>query len=373
MGNVGCTHAYTTVDLKGKYRMRKTYIDNIRWATVLLVLIYHICYMFNGVGVLGGIPNAKNIPAFDVLAYVVYPWFMVLLFVISGISARYSLQKRNIKQFLKERAVKLLVPSTLGLFAIHWITGYFNIKIGGGLPYIPKALIYPISAVSGTGPLWFIQMLFVFSCILALIKKIDKKDKVWKVCKKANLPIILSLFVVIFGAAQILNMPVLTTYRFGIYFAAFFIGYYVFSHNEVQEKMERVCIPMLCLAVIGAICYTVYYFGSDYTASKCLKSIITNLYLWIVVLAILGCAKRYCGGETAFSRYMAKSSFGFYILHYPVLTVVCYLLHYCFDFPAIYNYVIAFVAELLITFALYEVLKRIPVLRYIILGMKKEK
>ena len=70
---------------------------------------------------------------------------------------------------------------------------------------------------------------------------------------------------------------------------------------------------------------------------------------------------------------MTKSSFGFYILHYPVLTVVCYLLHYCFDFPAIYNYVIAFVAELLITLALYEVLKRIPVLRYIILGMKKEK
>ena len=51
--------------------MRKTYIDNIRWVTVLLVLIYHVCYIFNGVGVPGGIPNAENIPAFDALAYVV--------------------------------------------------------------------------------------------------------------------------------------------------------------------------------------------------------------------------------------------------------------------------------------------------------------
>ena len=159
--------------------MRKTYIDNIRSSTILLVLIYHVCYMFNGVGVPGGIPNAKNIPAFDALIYVVYPWFMVLLFVISGMSARYSLQKRTIKQFLRERAVKLLVPSTLGLFAIHWITGYFNIKMGGGLSYIPSALIYPISAISGTGPLWFIQMLFIFSCILALLKKIYKNDRVW--------------------------------------------------------------------------------------------------------------------------------------------------------------------------------------------------
>ena len=353
--------------------MRRIYIDNIRWATVLLVLIYHVCYIFNGVGVPGGIPNAENIPAFDALAYVVYPWFMVLLFVVSGMSAKYSLQKRAIKQFLKERAVKLLVPSTLGLFAVHWITGYLNIKMGGGLPYIPSALIYPISAVSGTGPLWFIQMLFVFSCILALLKNIDKNDRVWKVCKKANLPIILSLFVVIFGAAQILNMPVLTTYRFGIYFAAFLIGYYVFSHEEVQEKIESVCIPMLCLAVIGAVCYTVYYFGSDYTSPECLQSIITNLYLWVVVLAVIGCTKKYCGGETAFTRYMAKSSFGFYVLHYLVLTVVCYLLQYRFDFPAIYNYVIALAAELLITFSLYELLKRVPIARYLILGIKNKK
>lgn len=353
--------------------MRRIYIDNIRSSIVLLVLIYHVCYIFNGVGVPGGIPNAENIPAFDALAYVVYPWFMVLLFVISGMSARYSLQKRTVKQFLRERAVKLLVPSTLGLFAIHWITGYLNIKMGGGLEYIPLALVYPISAISGTGPLWFIQMLFFFSCILVLLKKIDKNDRAWKVCKKANLPIILSFFVVIFGAAQILNMPVLTTYRFGIYFAAFLIGYCVFSHEEVQEKIESVCIPMLCLAVIGAVCYTVYYFGSDYTSPECLQSMITNLYLWIVVLAVIGCAKKYGNRETAFTRYMAKSSFGFYILHYPVLTVTCYLLHYRFDFPAIYNYAIALAAELIITFALYEVLKRIPIARYLILGIKKRK
>ena len=73
--------------------MRKAYIDNIRWAAVWLVLIYHVCYMFNGVGILGGIPGAENIPAFDTAAAMVYPWFMVLLFLLAGMSARYSLCK----------------------------------------------------------------------------------------------------------------------------------------------------------------------------------------------------------------------------------------------------------------------------------------
>lgn len=73
---------------------------------------------------------------------------------------------------------------------------------------MPKALIYPISVISGIGPLWFIQMLFVFSCILILLRKADKTDKVWTVCGNIKLPVVLLLFLLIYGAAQILNMPV---------------------------------------------------------------------------------------------------------------------------------------------------------------------
>lgn len=65
-------------------KLRKYYLDNIRWSTVLLVLLYHVFYMFNGVGVPGCIPNAANIPAFDRIACLIYPWFMVLFFIISG-------------------------------------------------------------------------------------------------------------------------------------------------------------------------------------------------------------------------------------------------------------------------------------------------
>lgn len=352
--------------------MRKYYLDNVRWATILIVLLYHVFYMFNDVGILGGIPDAKNIPAFDQMACIIYPWFMVLLFVIAGMSARYALQNRTGKQFIKERAVKLLIPSTLGLFVVHWITGYLNIKLGGGLEFIPKYLLYPISAISGIGPLWFIQLLFLFSCILILFRTIDKSDKLWMLCKKANLPFILLLSVLIYGSAQVLNAPVFTFYRFGIYFIAFLIGYYIFSHDEVQDMIEKIHIPMACLSVIGAILYGIRYGGSDYTSPVCLQNILTNIYLWVVVLAVLGCGKRYFNCETVFSRYLTKSSFGIYILHYPILLVICYILQNHFTFPAICNYTIALVLDVIITFAGYEVIKRIPMIRYLVLGMKKE-
>ena len=72
--------------------MRKHWIDNLRWVTVLLVLLYHVVYYYNNKGVFGGIGGFGEYPEVpqyqDVLMYILYPWFMPLLFILAGISAR---------------------------------------------------------------------------------------------------------------------------------------------------------------------------------------------------------------------------------------------------------------------------------------------
>ena len=77
--------------------MRKHWIDNLRWVTVLSVLLYHVVYFYNNKGVFGGIGGfgdfATNPQYQDVLMYILYPWFMPLLFLLAGISSRYSLEK----------------------------------------------------------------------------------------------------------------------------------------------------------------------------------------------------------------------------------------------------------------------------------------
>lgn len=47
---------------------RYAYLDAIRWMTVLLVIVYHVCYLFNGVGIFGGVPNARNLPFPDTIS-----------------------------------------------------------------------------------------------------------------------------------------------------------------------------------------------------------------------------------------------------------------------------------------------------------------
>ena len=79
--------------------MRKHWVDNLRWVTVLSVLFYHVIYFYNNKGVFGGIggfgpyPEVKQYQ--DVIMYILYPFFMPLLFILAGVSARYALQKHS--------------------------------------------------------------------------------------------------------------------------------------------------------------------------------------------------------------------------------------------------------------------------------------
>ena len=162
---------------------RKLYLDNIRWMTVVLVVIYHVVYMFNGVQPFGVIGPFREHQLQDCFQYLVYPWFMALLFVVSGMSARYYLQSHTTKQFVKDKTRKLLVPSTIGLFVFQWLLGIYNLKIGGGLNIadLPMPIVYLITVLSGVGPLWYIQMLWLFSMLLLVVRKIEK-DRVWNFC-----------------------------------------------------------------------------------------------------------------------------------------------------------------------------------------------
>ena len=112
---------------------RKYFIDNIRWATVLLVLLYHVCYNFNAEGVFGALGGFSEVQYQDIILYLLNPWFMALLFLVAGISSRYALEQRPPHDFLRSRTRKLLVPSTIGLFVFQWILGYFNTRASGAV------------------------------------------------------------------------------------------------------------------------------------------------------------------------------------------------------------------------------------------------
>ena len=148
--------------------MRKHWMDNLRWVTVLLVLFYHVFYFYNNKGVFGGVGGFGDYPEVpqyqDVVMYVLYPWFMPLMFLLAGVSARYALEKHSAKEWFKSRTRKLLVPSTIGLFVFHWMVGYFNTIVAerlGLLDGLPLVVKYSVLSISG------FQIFVTSSCTLS--------------------------------------------------------------------------------------------------------------------------------------------------------------------------------------------------------------
>lgn len=361
---------------KGGKIMRKTYLDNIRWITVSLVVIYHVIYIFNGVtryGIIG--PFRANQPQ-DLFQYMVYPWFMLLLFVVSGMSARFELDKVTAKEFVRKRTRKLLVPSTIGLLVWGWVMGYYNMLIGGAFEQmgaVPKPILFLIMCVSGTGPLWYIQLLWIFSILLLVIRKIDN-NRLWHLCGDAGTVAALVLTVVIYGAAQILNTPVIVVYRFGIYGAGFLIGYFVFSHDEVMDRLERNWILLSSLGAASGVLFVVMYWGQSYPDHEVLDTFVCNLFAWLGTLGILAFMKK-CGGfENHFANWMKKRSFGLYVFHYlPIAMSAWYLKMYAPQLSPFFIYMLVGVSGFGGAFLLNGVIRKIPVIRWCVLGIRKEK
>lgn len=354
--------------------MRKHYVDNLRWVTVLLVVLYHVIYMYNGVAAAGVIGPFQEVQYQDVLQYILYPWFMVILFIISGMSSRYYLEKHTIKEFIAGRTRKLLVPSTIGLFVFHWILGYFNMVISNAFDTIPntipKVILYLIMAVSGTGVLWYIQMLWIFSLGLALMRKFER-GKLYNICKKANSIILIALGIPIWGAAQVLNTPRIAVYRFGIYGFSFLLGYFVFAHESVIEKLSKYWYILTTAAVVLGCGYVYYYFGENYAVEPVVNSPFSITYGWMVILSLFAGMKKWGDYTSLFSAWMTKKSFGLYVFHYLPLAAVAYWMNRYMKVSAVPSYLITGAAAFAGGFLLYEIISRIPLLRWCVLGIKK--
>lgn len=368
---------YTFVKKKSREacRMRKVYLDNIRWITVVLVVVYHVIYMYNGVETVGVVGPFAAVQYQDVYQYLVYPWFMLLLFTVSGMAARFYLERHTDRDFLRARTTKLLVPSTIGLLVFHWILGYYNMALSGAVEQmaaVPKPVLFLIMVLSGTGPLWYIQILWIFSLLLVLVRKIEK-DRFYEKCGRTNTGILLVLTVVLIFSAKVLNAPVVVVYRFGIYGAGFFIGYFCLSHDEVMNRLEK-CWPFLTAAsVILAVLFTILNFGKPYAEHVVLDTPSCSAYAWIATLAILAFMKKWGGFETSFSKWMSRKSWGLYIFHYlPLAAAAYYLNRYAKGLPALLVYFLTALAAFMGAYLLNEIISRLPFFRWAVLGIRRK-
>ena len=366
---------------------RKHWIDNLRWVTVLSVLLYHVIYFFNNKDVFGGVGGFGNGPQYqDLLMYILYPWFMPLLFLLAGVSARYSLGRQSAGKWFRSRTRKLLVPATIGLFVFHWMTGYFNTHVGHTdvLAGVPQPVKFFIWSFSGIGPLWFIQDLWLFSLILLLVRKLQCKRCTAHSSlfgSKYSILFIVSLGILFWlGEQTLIFNPraesadgLYNLYKPLFYLVPFLLGYFVFWRDDVQEQVAKAWIPLMACAVVSGTALILTTFGQNNTSPQYLASPLNNVYGWFMCLAMIGCFKVRFDCTGRFAAYMTRSSFGIYIVHYLVIASFGYMMKFYTSLMPVVIYLILIDAVFILSPLLYELLRRIPFVRWCVFGEKKNK
>ena len=99
-----------------------------------------------------------------------------------------------------------------------------------------------------------------------------------------------------------------------------------------------------------------------------------NVYAWFGTLGILAFMKKWGNFENAFSRWMCQKSWGLYVFHYLMIAVSGWYLHtLCQSLAPIIVYLLVAIAAFAGSYLLYEIMRRIPFIRWCVLGIKKEK
>lgn len=346
---------------------RKNYLDNIRVICVLLVVVYHVINVFNCAGSMIHY-NTEGIAALDNIGYAVYPWFMSILFVVAGASARMSVEKRGVRGFVAQRTKKLLVPLVASMLTISPAVMAFSVFVKGEwgeFSKIPAPALFVVLILAGSAHLWFIGQLYLTSLAALIVQAIDRKKTLEKLGERAGVFVLIALALPLFVLAQFGNF--LEVMRIPLYFVLYLLGYYVFSSEKVLERLKNIKIPLAVCALVLLPIQAYFSFGVSF--SVCVNYPLPHLYAWITVLAVFAFYDKLNFTNKVFS-YLKKVSFGVYLFHYLPMMVISYYIVEKMKLPVLLDYAAVLVLSTVAAFAVTEILRRIPGIRGLF-GLKK--
>ena len=151
----------------------------------------------------------------------------------------------------------------------------------------------------------------------------------------------------------------------------FLMGYFIFSSDAVQDVLGKYWIQLLGAALATGVLLVVFTFGQDNTSPQYLGRPLNCIYGWLACLAMTAWFRARFDRTSAFAGYMTRSSFGIYIVHYLVIAALGYQMKMYTQLPPWSMYAILAVAVFTLSPLIYEIIRRIPFIRWCVLGEKK--
>ncbi|MDR0884386.1 MAG: acyltransferase family protein [Oscillospiraceae bacterium] len=343
---------------------RQYYLDNLRWAISLWLIPTHTFFFYVQA-------RSGNSSMFVLSNLASLPLWMPLLLIIAGMSTVFSLKKRTLGVYLRERAQKLLLPFVatyvcvipLSMYCLARTRGYTD---GFGHFLFSLSTLWGYIQNFPLLHLWFLAALIICSVTIApLYKLYEQKVLLPKQSERKPLPYP-ALFLLFL-------LPLLASGRLQIFesflsvgesLVWFSLGLFVLSNPATLARMEKHRWILLGVAVVAAVLsYSSLYAMLDFPPP--FDRLFTFLHEWTAVLALLALGKRFWNGRGKWSGYLQDSSFAFYLFHFLFVFVAGLLSVRLIPDNIWLSCLLTIALAYPLTFLFYEIVRRIPGLRFL--------
>jgi peptidoglycan/LPS O-acetylase OafA/YrhL len=372
--------------MSDSYGSRVYFVDWLRILAVLLLFPFHTLRVFNAGEAFYVKSPALSEAVTDVLSFISV-WHMPLLFFLAGCSTYFALRRRGGGQYSWERVKRLLVPLVFGILILippqTWFGGRFNSGYTGSYwHYLVSGdfLRWNIQDGGdyfggfGTGQLWFIMFLLIISLIAIPLVVWGARGRGVKrmqaVSRRLSNPVwwLVPIIVLFLGEAA----PEIPGGPFVYYLFIFLFGFIAVCDPRFMESAQRYRIPSLVAGLALALFWVLSAGFRDSFPDPSLQraglAILGTAGVWLTLMGTLGFGRRYLDRTSRAQRYLAEGSYPVYILHQTVIVIVAF---YVVTVPTagVVQWLLLLICAVGGTFALYEIVRRFGVLRFLF-GMK---
>jgi glucan biosynthesis protein C len=375
-------------------RGRLLYIDNLRTMVIVMVILVHLSITYGGEGSWYYREGRADLLSGSVLSIhnaISQSFFMGLLFLLSAYFTAASYDRKGPGPFLRDRLLRLGIPLLVFEFLIHPFSVSLLFKTGlitGSLRDYLRS--YYTSFHIGSGPLWLVEVLLIFSVLYVAWRQFYKRIPAAQ--KNSGHPPtlkgVLALGVLLGAVSFVARLWFPVNWALGPlnwqlaffaqYIAMMFLGVTAYRRNWLERLPIAMALPCITLAgVLVVVVLPLLFVLGGAVSGK------TGPYLggwhwqafgyamWEQLLAIvmminlLILFREHLNGQGKLARRAAASSYTVYIIHTPIVILFALVLRNSTLYPLL-KFAAAALITIPFTFILANFLRQLPLARRIL-------
>jgi glucan biosynthesis protein C len=369
---------------------RLFFIDHLRAALVILVVLHHVALVYGA-----GAPFYYVEPPFnDPLAFIVLlvfilfnqAWFMGALFLLAGYFTPGSFDRKGSGAFLEGRLLRLGIPFLFFFFVLNPISSIGFWQMPASLTGITDPLswqAYPF--LLGMGPMWFVALLLIFDFGYAAWRRLTR-NRTSSSMGDSSPPGYLLAGVFILALAlvsylvrivvpmgkDVLGFPTLA--YLPQYLSFFVVGIVAFRHNWFRTTPGSMGVAGFVAALVAtvllfplALSGRVFSlevaepaaFVGNGTWQSAVYTLWDSIFAVGMVLAAITFFRRFVDVESKFGRFLSQQSYAVYIIHVPIVVFIAIALK-GIDLAPLLKFGILSVIAVPTCFAVAFIVRKIP-------------